>query len=206
MKGLFWTLVAVGVPALVVVAVLGLVGLVVLSGMVRWWLAMRRVQAAMAPPPLPPAVERWAAGAYGMWTGGEDCATWDPERARQSLQSWYGATDAASLGRTIDGLATGNATGNAAWDQVRAVDLVRIGMAAGYLSREQGQQRIRSLAKALRARHGSWEETCSAFEAGMHEWQDSRGITDEAARGRVQRNLPQLRAAIWPQIPYDAAL
>src|SRR5687768_12099979 len=122
MKGLVWTLVAVGVPALIVVGVLGLVGLLVLSAGVRYWLAMRRVRAAMAldvqpaPAPAPaPPIERWAAGAYGMWTGGEDCATWDPERARQSLQSWYGATDAASLGRTIDGLATGEATGHAAW-------------------------------------------------------------------------------------------
>jgi hypothetical protein len=151
-------------------------------------------------------VERWAAGAYGMWTGGEDCATWDPERARQSLQSWYGAGDGASLSRTLDGLATGEATGHAAWDQVRAVDIVRIGMAAGYLSPAEGQQQIRELATALRAHYRSWEEACAAFEAGMHAWQDSRGITDETQRGRVQRNLPWLRSSLWPQIPYDAAL
>lgn len=213
MKGLVWTLVAVGVPTVIVLVVVALAALLVLSAVVRAWLVMRRVQAASAPqdpPPFAPApvpaVDRWAAGAYAMWTGGEDCATWDPDRARQSLRAWYGAGDAASLARVIDTLASGAQTGNAAWDQIRAIDLVRIGLAAGYLTRPQAEDRVRKIATALRAAHRSWEDACAAFEAGMHDWQDSRGVTDPTERGRVQRNLPFLRASIWPQIPYDAEL
>ena len=212
MKRLVWVLFAVGLPALIIVLVLGVVGVSVLIGLLRWRRAMRQLHAISEAddrppePPQLPAVERWAAGAYGVWTGGEDCARWDSERARQSLQSWYGASEAASLRETIEGLATGEATGNAAWDQVRAIDLVRIGIAAGYLTREQARDITRGVASALRARYGSWEEVALAFEEGMHDWQDSRGITDPTQRGRVQRNLPALRASIWPQIPYRAEL
>jgi len=47
------------------------------------------------------AVERWARGAYGLWTGGEDCATWTQDRAQNALKNWYGAT--ALVAWDVDG-------------------------------------------------------------------------------------------------------
>ena len=44
------------------------------------------------------------------------------------------------------------------------------------------------------------------FEKGMHAWQDGRGVTDPNERGRVERNLPTLRAYIWPRIAWNARL
>jgi hypothetical protein len=209
MKGGLVTLVAVGVPILVVLAVLGLAVLAVTVAMVRRAAVMRRVMAAsavqvpVAPPR--PAVERWAAGAYAVWTGGEDCATWTPERARESLSAWYGATDAAGLQRTIDGLVAG-ATGNAAWDRIRAIDLLRIGVAAGFLTQDQCWAQVRGMAGTLRAQYPSWEALAEGFETGMNAWHDSRGVTDPVARERVQRNLGALRSQIWPAIQYHAPL
>lgn len=213
--GLVWKVLAVAGPTLVVAAVVGFVVLLVAGVMFRAWLGMRRARAnaaayvvsapATPAPTVYPAVEWWAAGAYGLWTGGEDCATWTRERARTSLESWYGATDAAGLDRTIDGLMAG-ATGNQAWDQVRAIDLLRIGIAAGYVTREECADRVRTMAAQLRASYPSWEALGTAFEAGMHAWQDSRGVTDPAARGRVKHALPTMRSDVWPKIRYDGAL
>jgi hypothetical protein len=216
--GLLLKLLAVAVPVMVVLAVLALVVLVVALGLLRSVLAMRRSRQYAAsfapldlPPPSPPplldepAVRWWARGAYGLWTGGEDCASWEPSRAQEALSSWYGADDPQGLTATIAALRAGQ-TGSPAWDQVRAIDLTRIGLAAGYLSVPQADAEVRAIAASLRALYPSWEALAAAFESGMHAWQDSRGITDEAARGRVQHNLPALRARVWPQIPYGSEL
>jgi hypothetical protein len=32
-------------------------------------------------------IDRWANAAYSIWTGGEDCATWAPQRAQQALKN-----------------------------------------------------------------------------------------------------------------------
>ncbi|MEQ1502066.1 MAG: DUF1266 domain-containing protein [Myxococcota bacterium] len=212
-SGLVVKLLAVGVPVLIVGAIVAFVALMVAVGVLRAFLARRRFAAAAsawasapaATPLVSPAVERWAAGAYGLWTGGEDCATWAADRARESLASWYGATDPAALAGTIDALVAGQ-TGNVAWDQVRALDLLRIGVAAGYLTSDQCWAQVRSIAAALRAAYPSWEALGTGFEAGMHAWQDSRDIVDPSQRGRVQRNLPALRTGVWPAIPYGAPL
>jgi hypothetical protein len=200
-SGLLVKLLAVGVPLVVVVGIGALLALLFLAVGLRTWLRMRRFAAATAVPP----VDLWAHGAYGLWTGMEDSATWTRERARDSLASWYGARDGAALGAVLDGLGAGQ-TGNAAWDQVRAVDLVRIGIAAGYLDGEAARKRVRGIATALRKAYPSWEALGSAFEQGMREWQDSRGITDPAETGRVQRNLPPLREVVWPRIAWSAKL
>ena len=50
----------------------------------------------------------WAAGVYGLWSGLEDSATWAPDRARNSLKSWYGVTTGQQLGQLIDDLESGS--------------------------------------------------------------------------------------------------
>jgi hypothetical protein len=215
--GLLLKLLAVAVPLLVVLAVLALVVLLLALGLARSMLAARRARQPVAhlaelspPPPSPPlleepAVRLWARGAYGLWTGGEDCASWDPDRAQQALSSWYGADDPQGLLATIASLRAGP-TGNPAWDQVRVIDLTRIGLAAGYLSVPQADDEVRHIAASLRGLYPSWEALAQGFEAGMHAWQDSRGVTDEPSRARVQENLPALREGVWPQIPYATSL
>jgi len=156
-------------------------------------------------PPMPGTVDYWAQNCYGLWTGGEDSGQWEEARARQSLQSWYGATDRAGFDRVIAGLKMGT-TGNPAWDLVRAVDLLRIAVAAGYMTNPECWAEVRSIAKTLREAYGSWEELATGFEQGMHAWQDSRNVMDPNERGRVQRNLPTLRAYLWPRAAWGARL
>src|SRR5689334_18258780 len=64
-------------------------------------------------------VDLWSLGAYGLWTGGEDCATWEPQRAQNALSNWYGAESPGAFHRVVKGLREGQ-TGNPAWDKVRA--------------------------------------------------------------------------------------
>jgi hypothetical protein len=150
-------------------------------------------------------VKLWGTGAYSIWSGGEDSGTWPRQRAASSLSSWYGAEDSAGLERVVAGLKQGQ-TGNMAWDLVRAIDLLRIGYAAGYLSEEDCWQKIAKIGIILQQNFPSWEALAQAFEAGMNAWQRQRGITDPNELGRVQRNLGVLRSQIWPKIAYGRSL
>lgn len=151
------------------------------------------------------ALERWSRGAYSIWTGGEDCATWGPDRAQNALRDWYGATGGPRFWEVIRDLRAGQ-TGNVAWDCVRALDLLRIGMAARYIDADSCLKESAAIGQELQRRFRSWEELAQAFEAGMHAWQRSRKVTDPEQLGRVQRNLPALRQQIWPSIAFGAPL
>ncbi len=151
----------------------------------------------------PKLAARWAQGAYGLWSGAEDSGTWEAARAKQSLQSWYGIGDRPALMKMIEGLKQA-APASAAWDMVRAVDLLRIGFAAGYLDADDCWEHVRQVALLLQKNYTSWEELGTAFERGMHAWQDSRNQTDPAERGRVQKHLPLLRSALWPKVKFSA--
>jgi hypothetical protein len=151
----------------------------------------------------PKLAARWAHGVYGLWSGAEDSGTWAAERAQQSLQSWYGISDRPSLMKLVEGLKSG-APASAAWDMVRAVDILRIGFAAGYLDEDDCWEKVRQVAQVLQTKYSSWEELGTHFERGMHAWQDSRNLTDATERGRVQKNLPVLRSQIWPKVKFDA--
>lgn len=151
----------------------------------------------------PKIAARWAHGAYGLWSGAEDSGTWPRERAQQSLQSWYGIDDRPALMRYVEGLKAAAAP-TAAWDMVRAVDLLRMGFAAGYLDEDDCWEHVRQVAMVLQKHYSSWEQLGSAFERGMHDWQDQRRQNDPNERGRVQRNLPVLRADVWPKVDFTA--
>jgi hypothetical protein len=150
-------------------------------------------------------VDAWAHAAYSLWTGGEDSATWTQKRAQDSVRSWYGAGSGGALQEVVKGLRQGR-TGSPAWDKVRALDLVRIGLAAGYYDADQVRQQQAGIGRELQQTYRSWEELGAAFEAGMQDWQRSSGTTDPKELGRVQRNLPKLRAEVWPRIAYGTTL
>lgn len=150
------------------------------------------------------ALQRWVHAAYSLWTGGEDCASWRTDRAASSLASWYGATGPGGFWKIIAELRAGQ-TGNPAWDQVRALDLLRIGRAAGFVDDDQCWTEACKIAVDLQRRYRTWDELAAQFEAGMLAWHQRRGVTAPDELGRVQRNLPNVRA-LWPQVRFDATL
>lgn len=152
------------------------------------------------------ALRNWTRGAYSLWTGGEDSGTWDQARASQSLTSWYGASGPGKFWEVIAELKDGNQTGSLAWDEVRALDLLRIGRAAQYIDDDACWTEAGKIARSLRRRYKSWDELAAGFEQGMNAWQRRSGVTDPGQLGRVQKNLPALRKDIWPQVRYDAEL
>ncbi len=151
------------------------------------------------------ALRRWTHAAYSLWTGGEDCGTWAKDRATASLASWYGATGPGHLWKVIAELRDGQ-TGNPAWDQVRALDLLRIGRAADYLDDDACWTEAGKIAVALQRRYRGWDDLASQFEAGMLAWHHRRNVTDPNELGRVQRHLPALKQSVWPTIDFDAKL
>jgi hypothetical protein len=151
------------------------------------------------------ATPAWARAAYALWTGGEDSGTWDAQRAATALQSWYGAGNAQALWNVVHGLRQGQ-TGNVAWDQVRALDLLRIAVAARYIDEERCWVESGGIGRYLQGKFQSWEDLAQAFEAGMHEWQRQRNVRDPQELNRVQKNLPVLRSQIWPSVPFKMPL
>jgi hypothetical protein len=151
------------------------------------------------------AVARWAHAAYSLWTGGEDSADWAADRAQNALRNWYGAVSGGQTQQVIAEVRAGQ-TGNAAWDKVRALDMLRIALAAGYVDAEQCRAQSAGIGKELQGRYAGWEALAQDFEAGMLRWQRTTGITDPSENGRVQRNLPKLRSQIWPAIAYGTPL
>ena len=147
----------------------------------------------------------WIRGAYSIWTGGDDSASWPVDRAKQSLADWYGAQNVGGFWNVMKDLRAGT-TGNLAWDRVRALDILRIGMAATYIAADQCQTEGSKIGQELQAKYGSWDELAHAFEAGMHAWQRQSGTTDPNELGRVQRNLPILRQKIWPGVAWGSPL
>lgn len=150
-------------------------------------------------------LQLWTHGAYAIWTGGEDCGTWSAERAQRSLASWYGATGPGPFWEVVAGLRRGR-TGNIAWDRVRALDLLRIGFAAGFVDADQCWTEAGRIGVELQSHYRSWDELAQGFETGMQSWHRSRDVSDAQETGRVQRNLPKLRQEIWPNVRYDARL
>lgn len=180
---------------LVAIAVALVIPLGIAIGVAQVVLARRRTA----------ALGEWARGAYALWTGGEDSATWNRERAVSSLDAWYGAKSTASFWMVIEELRAGQ-TNSRAWDLVRALDLLRIGLAAGYVDADTFATSAGAMARDLRASHSGWENLATAFEGGMNDWQTRRGVSSPAELGRVQRNLPALRGQIWPRIQWGVAL
>jgi hypothetical protein len=148
--------------------------------------------------------QRWTHGAIGIWSGAEDSGTWPESRAKQSLQSWYGITDRPSLMKMVESLKGSAGRDSASWDMVRAIDLIRMGFAAGYLDEDDCWEKVKQVRELLQKQFTSWQDLATAFERGMHAWQDSRGQTDANERARVQKNLPVLEAQIWSKVKFSA--
>jgi hypothetical protein len=151
------------------------------------------------------ALDAWARGAYGLWTGLEDSASWPAQRAQNALRDWYGANSSVQAQEAIKDVARGQ-TGNAAWDKCRALDMLRIALSAGYVDADQCRTESAKIAIELQRQYRGWDDLAQAFEMGMHSWQQGRGVNDPQELGRVQKNLPELRAQVWPRTPWNTPL
>jgi Protein of unknown function (DUF1266) len=132
-------------------------------------------------------IPRWARGAYGLWTGGDDSGACARARAVNSLSSWYGATNVGAFRAVITDLKRGT-TGVAAWDRVRALDLLRIGVAPGYIDLDECWTESARICKTIQSTHTSWEHLGQVFQVGMNSWQHTRALSCDrcpASRGRT---------------------
>ena len=143
--------------------------------------------------------ERWLAGVYGAWTGLEDSATWERGRAERALRDEHSIENASDLAARLEELVRGRQTGNLAWDSGRAADALRMARAAGLMTDAEARVWAVRIADVLQQRYVSWLQYLTAFEAGMHAWQDRTGVQDPAERGRVRRNYPLLVQQVWPK-------
>jgi hypothetical protein len=147
------------------------------------------------------ALARWARGAYGLLTGGDDFGRLGREEAQGLLEAPWGIEDAAQLRDAVAGLER-TESGNEAWDLVRAIVLARLGAAAGYLDEQESWEIVARAAARLQGSYGSWAALGEAYAEGRSAWLRGQGISQPAHHSPVERNIEALRARVWPRVAF----
>lgn len=159
-----------------------------------------RVQNRSASP-----IARWARGAYGLLTGGDDFGELGEDEAQALLESPWGVHDARALEREINRLEAGD-TDNEAWDLIRVILLARLGYSAGYVDESASWQTVTRVALRLQASYEGWRPLGEAYARGRSEWLSSRGIDERSNHDLVERNMQVLAVKVWPKIEFRAPL
>ncbi len=159
--------------------------------------AVDRMQAEAADP-----LVAWVQCAFLIVTGDCDYGHMPPGEARRMLQRWWNIHGAREHSATLDELA---AAPDNAWDLVRFILVVRMGVAAGYLDDEEGWAEIRPIAVRLRNAYDSWYALGQAYLTARRQWQGVAldGTEDDATMRRIADNIEELRATRWTEVPYD---
>lgn len=150
-------------------------------------------------------LERWARGAYGLLTGGQDFGELGEQEARGLLESPWGVENAAQLRATIERLEDGDSD-ELAWDLIRVILLARLGAAAGYLEPATSWEAVRRVGARLQAGYPDWEELGRAYARGRSAWLSGRGIEEPSDHALVDRNMDVLSRRIWPRVEYRVPL
>lgn len=95
-----------------------------------------------------------------------------------------------------------------AWDLLRAIMLLRNGVAIGYIDERVAADTMLLVAERLQANYGSWEELGSHFERARWHWRATTAPEDAIA---VQHDEHRERALLQPGqpralVPWDARL
>jgi ankyrin repeat protein len=93
-----------------------------------------------------------------------------------------------------------------AWDYGRYINLCRWGVAAGYISEEEGWPRAMHAAQILQQTFGSWKEFGENYIVGREFWSlRQTKINGQEMRSRYQR-LVSDPASPWNRIPWELSL
>jgi len=93
-----------------------------------------------------------------------------------------------------------------AWDYARYINLCRWGVAAGYISEDEGWPRAMHAAQILQQTFGSWKEFGENYIVGREFWSlRQTRINGQEMRARYQ-SLVSDPASSWNRIPWDLSL
>jgi hypothetical protein len=159
--------------------------------------AVDRMKAEAADP-----LKAWVQCAFLIVTGDCDYGHLAPGDGRRMLQRWWNIHGVRDHSDTLDDLA---AAPDNAWDLVRFVLVVRMGVAAGYLSDDEGWEEIRPIAARLRNAYDGWAALGQAYLTARRQWQGVAldGTEDDPTMRRIVDNIEELRATRWLEVPYD---
>jgi hypothetical protein len=129
------------------------------------------------------------------------------------LGMWWDVGDRASLLETINWLRSeGHRAGRPellAWDFCRAVSVLRWGIGAGFLTREEAEPVILGLGQELQQTYGSWRALAEGYLAGRTEWAAGQGPPpSEPALDQAMARLldPRNGSSPWQGIPWGRPL
>jgi hypothetical protein len=150
-------------------------------------------------------VERWARGAYGLLTGGQDFGELGREEAQGLLESPWGVEDARALHSTIEALEAADSD-ELAWDLIRVILLARLGAAAGYLDAATSWAVVSRVGARLQTHYPDWDALGRAYARGRGTWLTARGIDEPSNHALVERNMQVLTRQVWARVEYRTPL
>jgi hypothetical protein len=144
----------------------------------------------------------WVQAAFLIVTGDCDYGHLGPGEGRRLLQRWWNVHGVRDHVDTLDDL---SAAPDNAWDLLRFIIVVRMGVAAGYLSDEDGWAEIRPIAARLRDAYDGWLAMGHAYLTARRQWQGVAldGTEDDPTMRRIAENIEELRATRWTEVPWD---
>ncbi len=154
---------------------------------------------------------RSGAGVWGLVLGPELERTLTAEVAEALLAVSWGVTDGADLG-TAEATMRGSSGDRATWTIVRTATLVRLAVAGGVVSPDEGTSKLEALWAELAPLHTSWSSLGDAF-AREHEGflaepprppaQGERviGLARLPSVDQLEKARAWLEASVWPDLP-----
>lgn len=92
---------------------------------------------------------------------------------------------------------------NPAWHGIRLINMLRIGVGAGYLKAEESWERALTVGRKLQPAYQSWDEVAAAIQAALDA---QTGTWVEAARKSLDDNISQLRQFNFRNVKYETQL
>ncbi len=142
-------------------------------------------------------LHRFAHGVVAIITGGADYGYMSPSKIRPVLEQMWSITTPANVDHVVAELSEGTT----AWDLVRAVHVIRMSVAAGYLPIEKGWTKIAPIAQKLQRSYPSWDATMRAYHHDRAGWVAHSGASVDSPE-KVEREIAGFERGVWRDMPF----
>ncbi|MBX7077927.1 MAG: DUF1266 domain-containing protein [Nannocystaceae bacterium] len=149
----------------------------------------------------------WVQNAFLVVTGNCDYGHLPRGEAVRMLSSWWDVHGPNEHRRMLAELAESGRPDNA-WDLLRFVLLMRLGVAAGYVDDAGAWAGIRPIARRLQAAYGDWPAMAHAYLLARRQARGlaADGTEDDASTQAIRDNIAHLHGGRWAQLPWSTPL
>jgi hypothetical protein len=146
---------------------------------------------------------RWGQAAFGIVSGANDYADLPPVEARGMLSRWWLVHGPRELEQVLSELLL-EADRAPAWSLVRYLVVTRLGVGAGWVSRDEAWALAKPVARQLQSAFDGWPALGHAYVVARRSWQGLApdGSEDDDGMRAILDNIAELRDGVWPDVPF----